>query len=183
MKEVGLNYLVGNVPKHSILFLVTSDGKIEWRDMLDALSNEILQNEMIKGQKPDGQPLAVADIVAFSKKPTPEGLMFDIESPEYRNKFPWVQEGQRQVVTVFGPEYGQQIQVLNSTGYALSDHGRYDEAIVAYQQAVAVDPKNGYSYYELGRALSDLGDKEQNPQKKREYYNEAIKAYRQAGGA
>lgn len=29
MKEAGLNYLVGNLPGHSILFLVTSNGEVE----------------------------------------------------------------------------------------------------------------------------------------------------------
>ena len=56
MKEAGLNYLVGDVPEHSILFLVTSDGQVELRDMLSASFNERLTDEMIKGQKRDSKP-------------------------------------------------------------------------------------------------------------------------------
>lgn len=48
MKEVGLNYLVGTVPEHSILFLVTSDGNVEWRDMQNSDLNEDLTDGMIK---------------------------------------------------------------------------------------------------------------------------------------
>ena len=169
MKEVGLNYLVGAVPQHSILFLVTSDGQVEWRDMLNDSFNETLKDEMISGQKRDGRRLTVADIVAFSKRPTPEGLMFDIESQKYREKLDWVQEGQRQFVTVFEPEYGQQIQVLHNTGNALFFLGRKEEAIEAYRQAGALDPKFAHFYHGLGVALSSLGRTE-----------EAIEAYRQA---
>ena len=124
MKEAGLNYLVGDVPEHSILFLVTSDGQVEWRDMLSASFNERLTDEMIKGQKRDSKPLTTNDIIAFSQKPSPEGLMFDIDSLKYRKKLPWVQEGQRQYVTIFEPEYGQQIQILYNTGNALSSLDR-----------------------------------------------------------
>jgi len=169
MKEAGLNYLVGDVPEHSILFLVTSDGEIEWRDMLNASFNEKLTDEMIEGRKKDGAPLTVRDIAAFSHKPTPKGLMFDVKSDKDKKKFSWVKEGQRQYVTVFEPEYGQQIQILNNTGNALLSLGRKEKAIEAYRQAVAVDPKFAHPYNGLGNALSYLGRKE-----------EAIEAYRQA---
>jgi tetratricopeptide (TPR) repeat protein len=169
MKEAGLNYLVGNLPEHSILFLVTSDGEIEWRDMLNASFNGKLTDEMIEGREKDGAPLTVRDIAAFSHKPTPKGLMFDVKSDRYKKKLSWVKEGQREYVTVFEPEYGQQIQVLNNTGNALSNLGRAEEAIEAYRQAVAVDPKYASPYNGLGNALRSLGRAE-----------EAIEAYRQA---
>jgi len=167
MKEAGLHYLVGDVPQHSILFLVTSDGQVEWRDMLNASFNEHLTDEMIKGQRRDGKPLIVNDIVAFSQKPSPEGLMFDIDSPKYREKLRWVKGGQHQYVTVFKPEYGQQIQILYGTGCALFSLGRNEEAIEAYRQAIGVDPKYAHPYYGLGNVLYSLSRSE-----------EAVKAYK-----
>jgi tetratricopeptide (TPR) repeat protein len=170
MKEVGLNYLVGDVPRHSILFLVTSDGRVEWRDMLyPPSSKEYLTNKIIKGQREDGKPLTVKDIVAFSKKPKPTGLRFDINSPMYREKLKWVKENQRQYVTVFGPEYGQYVQLLNNTGIALLSLGRHEEALEAYRQAIKLDPKYISPYNNLGNVLRFLGRDE-----------EAIKAYQKA---
>ncbi|MDP3769358.1 MAG: tetratricopeptide repeat protein [bacterium] len=169
MKEAGLNYLVGDVPQHSILFLVTENGNVEWRDMLSATFNEKLTNEMIVGDKKDGSPLTVRDIVAFSDNPKPEGLMFDIKSVTYRNKLHWVKEGQRQYVTVFEAEYGQQRQVLSNTGSVLLSLGRNEEAIEAYRQAVTAYPKFMYPYNGMGNALVNLRRNE-----------EAIEAYRQA---
>lgn len=147
MKEAGLNYLVGNVPDHSILFLVTSDGKVEWRDMLNVSFNEHLTDEMIRGQKRNGESLTVNDVVAFSQKPTPEGLMFDIDSPKYREKLPWVKENQHQYVTVFEPEYGQQIQILNNAGNALAVLGRQEEAVEAYQKFIDRADKKDDDYW------------------------------------
>ncbi len=167
MKEASLNYLVGDVPEHSILFLVTSDGQVEWRDMRHASFNEDLTDEEIEGRRKDDKPLTVADIVAFSQKPRSEGLMFDIDSPKYREKLSWVKEGQRQYVTVFGPEYGQKIQILNNTGATLCRFGYHEEAVEAYRQAIEVDPKIAYPYNGLGNALRSLDRNE-----------EAVEAYR-----
>ena len=165
MKEAGLDYLVGDVHHHSILFLVTSDGHIEHRDMLDKglKSNKELTDKMIVGKKKDGSPLAVADIEAFSRDPKPEGLVFDIqeEGPDYLNKIPWIKEVRRQYVTVFEPEYGQQIQILGNTGGALYDLGRYEEAAEFFRQAAALNPKASFIYYLWGDALSALNRHEE----------------------
>lgn len=180
MQEAGLTYLVGDVPKHSILFLVTSDGNVEWRDMLNASYNEDLTDGMIVGNKKDGSPLTVADVAAFSKKPKSTGLMFDIESEKYRDKLKWVEKGQRQYVTVFEPEYGQKIQVLNSAGSTLRYLGDgendlkkktsyYNQAVQAFQGATAAGPQSIYPYNNLGNAFALLGREK-----------EAVKAYREA---
>jgi len=155
MKEARLNYLVGAVPEHSILFLVTEDGRVEWRDMLRAKSNEDLTDEMIVGKKQDESSLTVADISAFSRNPKPEGLMFDI-SPKYREKMNWVREGERQYVAIFEPEYGQQLQVLNNTAVTLLRLRCYKEAVEAYRRVIALDPKIDSSYRGLNLALREL---------------------------
>ena len=183
MKEAGLNYLFGDIPEHSITVLVTANDRIYWYDMLrgktfnrsvewvnDTLSgafNEELSDEMIAGKKKDGSPLSISDIIAFSHNPKPEGLMFDIKSDKYRKELlPWVRKGQRQYLTLFEAEYGQQIQLLNNTGMALFDLGHYDEAVEAFRQAVATDPKHAFSYNGLGSTFYMLGR-----------YEEAIEAF------
>ena len=171
MREAGLNYLLGDVSEHSILFLVTNDGCVEWRDMLAPLFNDDLTDEMIKGKKKDGLPIKVADIVAFSKNPKPEGLVLDIVSEKYGKKLNWVKEeqGGHVTVTVFEPEHGCLIQVLHNTGNVLYTLNREEEAIEAYRQVIALNPKYANTYYGLGNALSILNREE-----------EAIGAYRQA---
>ncbi len=169
MREAGLNYLLGDLPRHSILLLVTSDGHVEWRDMQKPSHNEILTDKMIGSRRKDGSTLTVSDIVEFSKKPQPEGLMLDFDNRKYRRKLPWVKKGERQYVTMFAPEYGQKIQLLNNTGIALSKLGLMEEAIEAYREAIALDPKYPHLYSNLGIDLKHLGRNE-----------EAIEAYREA---
>lgn len=167
MKEAGLNYLVGTLPRHSILLLVTSDGNVEWRDMISPSSNELLTDEMIEGRNKDGKPLTVKDIVAFAQNPTPEGLMFDIKRE--KKKLAWLEEGQRQYLAVFGPEYGQLIQLLYNTCFALYNTQYYSMAVEALQQVIALNPKFPAAYNDLGNIFYFL-----------ESYDEAIEAYRQA---
>ena len=170
MKETGLTYLVGSVPNHSILFLVTADGQVEWRDMLDSSFNEPLTNEMIKGQRKDGKPLTVKDIVVFSKNPSPEGLMFEIDTSMCRReKIPWVKKGQSFYMAIFEPEYGQKIQLLNNTGIVLFKNKLYKVAVKAYQEVISLNPNDAYFYNNLGIAFRRLGHQE-----------EAVKAYQKA---
>ncbi len=168
MKEAGLNYLVGQIPGHSILLLVMSDERVEWRDMLHTSFNEHITDEMISGQRKDGKPLTVNDIVEFSQKPGSESLIFDNNPKKLRYQLYCFNKG-HQRINIFEPEYGQQIQVLNNTGYTLNSLGRYEEAIEAYRQAIEIDPKYADPYFNLGINLHHLYR-----------YEEAIEAYRQA---
>ncbi len=54
-------------------------------------------------------------------------------------------------------------------GNALRDLKRYEEAIVAYEQAIRLDPNYALAYYNKGNALGDL-----------KRYEEALAAYEQA---
>ena len=170
MKEAGLNYLVGDVPEHSITVLVTADGKIFWYDMLGTLFNgKEIKDSDLRGTNGGGNQITVKDIVDFSRNPStsPGGMRMEIPSLWYRLNMGKLGKFPNPYFTVFPPEYGQQEQILNNTGSALSDLGRHEEAVEAYRQAVAVDPKFAYPYYDLGNALSDLGRHE-----------EAVEAYR-----
>ena len=54
-------------------------------------------------------------------------------------------------------------------GYALDDHGKYDEAIEAYDEAIRLDPNVAPAWYNKGLALDELA-----------LYEEAISAYTEA---
>lgn len=166
LSEVGINYLVGHVPHHSITVLVTSDGKLMWQDMLNPRLNEELTDEMIGGEK-NAAPLKVADIVEYSKHPSEGSLMFDIISENYQDKIR--SKGERQYLAVSPPVVGQQMSILHNTGNALRELDRPEEAIEAYRQAIAIDPNHPYPYFALGKVLRSLGR-----------LKEAIEVYRQA---
>lgn len=169
MHEAGVNYLVGSMPGHSILFLITENGRVKFRDMRESSFNENLTDDMIQGYKKDGSSLSVADIAAFSREQTGERLNLVIQSKNFRETLQSVRDGQRLFVTMYGPESGQQIQLLHNTGIALSELGRNEEAIEAYRQIIALDPKNPDSYKGLGRAYYNL-----------HAYTQAIEIYRQS---
>lgn len=171
MKEVGLDYLVGDVPEHSILLLVTSNGDVEWRDMLNPATNEKLTDEMIEGRNIDDEPLTIKDIIAFAHDSSSNSLIFDIKSDRYGEKLDWVKKGDRQYIIISRPESGHIIQTLNNIGCSLYSLGLNEEATEAYQRAINIDSKNNnyYPYVGLGLGLSCL-----------HRYNEAIMAYQKA---
>jgi len=161
LSEAGINYLVGAVPEHSLLFLVTADGKVIWHDMLSPDANEELSDDMLEGVNEEGKPLTVADIVSFSKNPKIGGLMFDIKGIKYIKKLPQVEEGQRQYITLFPPEVGQQVQLLSNTTSAFIKLKKYKEAIETSKQALAFSPKHLLLYNNLGYALLRSGRDEE----------------------
>jgi len=161
MKEAGLNYLVGATPGHSVLLLVTSNGEIELRDMLLSPLHKIrLANEMIQGQRRDGKPLRIWDIVNFSINPKPEGLSFKIG-----------RGNQNIFLTIFSPEYGEYIQLLCNTGYTFQLSGHHEEAVEIYRQIISLTPNCPSTYGNLSLALYNLG-----------HYEEAIEACKEAIG-
>jgi tetratricopeptide (TPR) repeat protein len=57
----------------------------------------------------------------------------------------------------------------NERGIALADQGRYDEAILAFNESIRLDPNRADSWYFKGVALYDMGK-----------YDDALKAYEEA---
>ncbi|MFH1601968.1 MAG: tetratricopeptide repeat protein [Candidatus Shapirobacteria bacterium] len=153
MKEVGLRYLVADAPDHSVILLITNDGEVELRDMGRVSGNVKLKDEMIKKQKEDGSLLAVKDIVAFSLNPSPKGLRFDVISPVYRIIFPWVQAIDRPYLTVFGPEHGEQAQVLGNTANTFWSILNFEKSTEGYRRVIATDPNKSTVYFNLGLAF------------------------------
>jgi len=185
MDEIGIKYLVGDVPRHSILVLVLSNGAIEWRDMMAPNFNEFITSEMIGGISKTGAPLTYEDVVAYAKDPTPDGLMIDILGDEYLRKLSWVKKGQRQFLTLFPPKLGSQMQILNGIAFALNELGYkekekecfgptrkndyFRQAVEACKLSTGYDPLYQYAYNTMGSALRELGE-----------FEEAIRAYRRS---
>jgi len=158
LDEVGIKYWHVDLPEHSATVLITSDGKVYWQDFTPGRKNWKENYTVIRQDMVDGK-MDLSDV--------PESGA----SLQFKEWNPYSHIKGKLRVTLFRPEIGLQCQILNNTGIALSNLGRYDEAIEAYQQAISVDPKFPISYYGLGNALSALGR-----------YDEAIEAYQQAIG-
>ena len=161
LKAADVPHLAGSVPEHSILFLVTEDGAVEWRDMQAAALNEKLTDDMIVGEKSGGVPLTVADIAAFARDPKSEGMLFAVQGPSIQNKIPWVKEEQQRYVAVFAPGYGEMMEVLSNEAHDLVVKGHGEEALEVCRQAVALDPLYVNAYINMAHALAQLNRNEE----------------------
>ncbi|MDP3770261.1 MAG: tetratricopeptide repeat protein [Candidatus Sungbacteria bacterium] len=170
LSEVGIRYLVADVPRHSILILVTSDNSVFWHDMLNPGFNSKITDKMIVGKNLSKGPLTAADIARMSEDPSSESIMFDIDSDEYQRKLSGINEHQRQFIMVHAPEIGLQAQILNNTaniicalgeaedeaGHSVEAKVYYDQAVIAYKEAISTVPKYTYAYDGLGLILLNL---------------------------
>ena len=169
LDQVGINYLVMDVPEHSLLLVVRSDGAIEWRDMINSTKGDVIDDFMFQTTGKEKAPVTVKDFIAFSEHPRGEGLMLTTKSRVWKDKFWFIEKNKGGIVTVFGPEYGQKIQVLYNLGLLLGELGCEKEAVEAYKEAISLNPKLASLYRNLGISLSILGNNE-----------EAIEMYRKA---
>jgi len=151
MEEVGLNYLVGDLPDHSLLFLITEDGKLELRDCTPGGKRTIELNEKnIEGA-------TLKEIIGVSKSSSPE------------NYKTFYIKGIDMPINVFPPSYGQMIQLLNNIGVSLARIGEYEKAVETYKKIIELNHKNSRTYYNIGASLINLGR-----------YEEAIEVYKRA---
>ena len=166
LREAGLNYLVGEIPYHSILFLITANGRLESLDMLNMpwYGGYTLTDDKIIETSRDETPLTTADIIEFSRLPEPKNLTFDLDTTKIPNHMipnipdqpPAESKKGGLQITLFKPEYGHQIQVLYSTAIHLFSLGRMEEAIEASRQILAIAPKYANAYNVLGVSLTNL---------------------------
>jgi tetratricopeptide (TPR) repeat protein len=163
MEKVGLCYLTcyvsprsGSIREsHSVLLLITSDGKIEWRDMVSPSLNANLSAYKTPFSLPSYDPreqgvkiiqkwgkerVTTEDIIEFSKKPHPEGLTFLVRHEKLMRSF---------LVNVSTPENGHLIQLLNNTAAVLSSFKRFEEAIAAHELILMSNPKFFPAYFQL----------------------------------
>ena len=151
MEEVGLKYLVGDLPNHSFLFLITEDGKLELRDCTPGGKRTIELNEKnIEGA-------TLKEIIDVSKSSSPE------------NYKTFYIKGIKTPINVLPPSYGQMIQVLNNIGVSLARIGEYEKAVETYKKIIELNHKNSRTYYNIGASLINLGR-----------YEEAIEVYKRA---
>lgn len=199
LNEVGINYLQVTIPDHAIILLITTDGKTFWQDIQMPYRNGELHDKDIQGKTKDGQDISINDIVAFSKKPTLEGLLFKLEPNVRRKKMPWSRE-ERQYVYVLPPEAGQQIGLLTNTSWLLWNSGFTKESIEALKLEIEIAPNSPEAHHDLGDRLVQAGRYKEaidhikkaielNPQNDKSYnnlgralvklerYEEAIKVY------
>ena len=121
LDEVGIKYLHADLPKHSATVLITSDEKKYWQDFTPGnlwanyteISSDMMEEEVDLLNVPEN------------------GTTFRFKE---WNPYPHVNGNLK--VNLFDPEVGLQCHILNNTGNALSDLGRNEEAIVAYQQFI-----------------------------------------------
>lgn len=97
--------------------------------------------------------MTVANIVAFSQQSPSGVLKFDLPNI----KMTWLKKKQKQYVHIFKPKYGQQFQILYSTGYLLYSLHQYEAAVESYRNAVEIDPKSAKTYYNLGSCFYAQG--------------------------
>ena len=60
---------------------------------------------------------------------------------------------------------------LNFIGFALSQQGKYDEALRTFDKAIEIDPQNADAWYLKGMVLDDMGKHDEATQA----YDEAIR--------
>lgn len=171
MQKVGLNYLVVDVPRHSCLLLVFSNGSVEWRDMLSPRLNSSLTDDLVEGGDKN-KNFSLKDIVAYASQPSNECLVFYIRDQNwYVQRTPSVyrQESFNHYVFALSPEYGHQVEILLNLADLMLGLAHYQEAIFAYKSIIETAPNYFPAYYNLGNMLAKLG-----------HYQEAIKYYKKA---
>lgn len=146
MKEIGLNYLVGGIPHHSIILLVRSDGKIEWRDMIWFQRSFILGDDVIGD-------IDIQDIKDFSEDWKLQGLLVkvkQVKNQELKSMLDRAGINTPFNLYIMHPEYGQLVQLLTNLSNAFLSRQHYKAAIGALQQALNIQP--GYL-----EAINNLG--------------------------
>ena len=157
LAEVGIPYLVGDVPEHSILVVAWSDDTVEWRDMIVPRRNQIITDEMLEGNEKEEGTLMVSEVAEMIKNPQKEVSLINISGNEYRNKFDWIAKGQRQYLKMYSPAVGHKFQTVSNAGSALIELGQPLLAIEALKQALAIDSEDTTSLNGMGDAMMHLG--------------------------
>lgn len=161
-EEVGIDYLVGAVPEHVVILTITSDEKVQWREMTGYLSQDLSNNDL-EQSLPDSPALTIDDIVAYSKSGSAQGLPLSCPSfvdKHYANQPPEILSNLRRQLIVSHPEKGTYLEVLGNCGAILQRNGEYDSAIVAFEEVLKKEPKDLQTNVNLAEALEAKGDYE-----------------------
>jgi tetratricopeptide (TPR) repeat protein len=167
MQEMGINYLVVSTPGHSVLLLITSDGDVEWRDMLNISNNHKLTDQEINGKDENGQPIKIIDIVAFSKNPNLKNLTINIVD---NKKFNLTEEDRENQLVILKPVDGQKAQLLFNLARELVEQGIFYGALKALNEAKKISSEDARIHFQIAVVHQMINIKSQ----------EAIEEYQQA---
>jgi Tfp pilus assembly protein PilF len=160
LSEVGINYLVGHIPAHSILLLATSSGEIEYLDMLSPWIKHKLDKENISGKKKDGSEIELADILAFSKDPKQDVINFELVSEDFISSDNLFKK-QITPITIYGPGFGQEIQILNNLGLKNETNHKIENSIFVLELAYNLSPNDPAILKNYSIGLIDIGEKDE----------------------
>jgi hypothetical protein len=144
LTEIGIDHVTGIVPKHEVLFIVTSNEGIYYHDFLSPRNNHEFLSETLQVQTNQGEPITMDDIVAVAHDPRHEGVMLNgVLSDEYRSLFLALAEGDPRNYLIFNhPQQGVESNIFASIGFKFLMEGRYKESLVAHQSLTRRDPEN-----------------------------------------
>ena len=130
LEEVGIKYLVGNLPGHVVTILLTTDGKKYWQEFTPGsykMKNNYfeIKQDMLEG-----------DIAFNVKKGSGQKITF--KNLRYRS-------GKLSLWT-YPPDIGIQQIFYNNLGGDFSDLYRREEAIGMYEKALDINPNHEYLY-------------------------------------
>jgi len=169
LKEIGINYLQGDIPDHAIIILVTSDRRIFWEDMQNTRLSGELHTRDIQGKSQVGKDFDISDIADLSKNQNFEGITLELISRESIRRMPWVKKGEKKYVSFLPPESGQIAMLLGNTTGLLIKEEHFPEALEILKWAEELTPNAQGLYITLANVFYKLGR-----------YEEAIDQYKKA---
>ena len=179
MHEIGINHLVGNIPGHSFLFLITADGGVEWRDMLYPDFDEKMRDSMLEGKGQDSPSPTVAVLAALGKNTgSGEKIMFRLREKKRAENLSVIGRWDREEwVSAWHPEYGLPTQTLTFIAHNFSftgDKNHRTKGAEMYTKVFSslLDRDNHSSdvYFAIGAMLNVSGTAEDD--------NSAVEIYR-----
>jgi tetratricopeptide (TPR) repeat protein len=167
LSELGINYRVIAMPKHSCLALITSDGRMYWRDMLRSYDYtkrfEITKDNLredVDIQELANNPNQIATVQMTNP--------FIADDGKTKWHYGHIDDDIFQA-RLLPFELGQKSQMMHNLGAALCDEGDYDAAIAVYKKVLEIDDKFVATWYNIGNILRAKGD-----------YDAAIAVYKKA---
>lgn len=166
MREIGINYMVANIPNHITIILITSDKRVFWKDTLPVRfvneNGELVKEDFLNSAfvlRPANQfdiatPQNILDmIVNLTNTPNQTGG-FTIsygknDNPSFRYIMPKVKQEKIKWINIARPEVGEMSLLLNNTAESLRRQGQIQEAIELLRQAIAISPAIPYYYSNL----------------------------------
>lgn len=158
LDEIGIRYLVGTLPNHSVTMLMTTDGKLYWHDFLVPQNNSELNDRnaqiliMHRRGREVKQPVNMAQV---EKAVVSD---YDVVVRQLDN-----------ICTFTSPEKGTQLQLLINASVVLMQMGQFTDAAEALQRALRLSENVWVTNNNLGVALKHTHD-----------YRGAISAYKRA---